>query len=295
MSELTVLREIDPAARVARDVKIGPYCVVGPHVTIGPGTVLARRVSILGNTIIGSGNVIGEGSVLGAIPQDLKYVGGDTLLIIGHRNHFGSNVTVHLGTESGGYLTRIGDGNFFNDIAHVGHDCHIDNNVYLGINTMLAGHIRMYTGARLDDFSGLHQFVTLGKYSRIRRRTPCRRDVPPYADFGIVDQNNPLDAPAVLGLNEEGLRAAHLSPDAEKELRAAFNELFDDESALQTKIEQLVNMGVEGEAEALCEFCQRSLRGQYGRYREAFRGKEPPEAVRYLPPEVLAKIRRLIP
>ena len=86
MTEVTVIREIDPSARVAANAEIGPYCVVGPRVTIGPLTVLVRRVSITGNTEVGSQNVIGEGCVLGAAPQDLKYVGGATLLRIGHRN-----------------------------------------------------------------------------------------------------------------------------------------------------------------------------------------------------------------
>jgi UDP-N-acetylglucosamine acyltransferase len=282
MADVPVLREIDPAARVSPDAVVGPYCVVGPHVTIGPGTVLARRVSITGRTSIGSGNRIDEGCVLGARPQDLKYAGGPTLLVIGHRNHFGREVTIHIGTESGGHLTRIGDDNVLMHGCHVAHDCYVDDHVLLGRSVLLAGHIHVETGAVIEDLCGLHHFVTIGRYARVGAHTPVRRDVPPYTDFRGRDHDW-AGAPAVCGVHEEGIRAARLRPDVERELRYALRELFDDESALQTKIEQLVNLGVEAEAARLCEFCNRSLQGVYGRYRELYRGKMPPEAAKYLP------------
>jgi len=284
MSDVSVLREIDPAALIAPDAVVGPYCVVGPQVTIGPGTVLRRRVVITGHTSIGSANVFCEGCVLGSQPQDLKYAGGPTLLVIGHRNRFGRDVTAHIGTESGGYVTRIGDDNLLMDGCHVAHDCYLDDRVRLGRSVLLAGHIRVQTGAVIEDLSGLHHFVTIGRFARVGAHTPVRRDVPPFADFRSLDHDW-SGPPSVRGPHEAGLRAAGLTPDEEKELRFVLRELFDDESALQTKIEQLVNMGVEGEAAALCEFCNRSLQGIYGRYRERFRGKVPPEAEKYLPPE----------
>jgi UDP-N-acetylglucosamine acyltransferase len=282
MSDVSVLREIDPAARIAPDAVVGPYCVIGPEVTIGPGTVLRRRVSITGRTTVGSGNRIDEGCVLGAEPQDLKYGGGLTLLIIGHNNRFGREVTAHIGTEPGGYLTRIGDDNVLAEGCHVAHDCYVDDHVQLGRSVLLAGHIHVQTGAVIGDLCGLHHFVTIGRYARVGPRTPVRRDVPPFTDFRSDSEDGPAQ-PAVVGIHEAGVRAAALKREEEKELRLVLRELFDDESALQTKIEQLVNMGVEGAAARLCEFCNRSLQGVYGRYRELFRGKAPPEAKRYLP------------
>ena len=291
MTDVAVLREIDATARIAPDAVVGPYCVVGPNVTIGPGTVLSRRVTLIGNTSVGSGNVIGEGCVLGSNPQDLKYAGGPTLLTIGHRNRFGREVTAHIGTEAGGYLTRIGDDNVLADGCHVAHDCYVDDRVHLGRSVLLAGHILVQCGAAIEDLSGLHHFVTVGRYARIGPHTPVRRDVPPFTVFGGLDRDWSVP-PAVRGVHEAGIAAAGLRAEEEKELRYALGELFDDESALQTKIEQLVNMGVDGEAARLCEFCNRSLQGVYGRYRELYRGKLPPEANRYLPRDGGIDLRR---
>lgn len=282
MSDLAVLSEIDPAARIAPDARIGPFCVIGPQVTIGPRTVLRRRITVMGKTTIGTGNDIEEGCVLGAQPQDLKYGGGPTLLVIGHRNKIGRSVTAHVGTEVGGYVTRIGDDNVLDSACHVGHDCFIDNHVYLGRHVQLAGHILIQTGAIVEEFAGLLQFTTIGRYSRVGSRTPVRRDVPPYTLFQGHDNDW---SPAVRGIHENGIAAARLTTIEESELRRVLHELFVDEAALQTKIEHVMSMGVEGEAAALCEFCQQSLQGKYGRYREAFRGKVPPEAIEYLPPQ----------
>jgi UDP-N-acetylglucosamine acyltransferase len=284
MTDLSVLCEIDPAARIAPDATVGLYSVIGPNVTIGPGTAVGRRVTIVGHTHLGSGNVIGEGCVLGAAPQDLKYAGGPTMLHVGHRNRFGREVTVHIGTESGGALTRIGDDNILMDGCHVAHDCFVDDRVYLGRSVLLAGHIRVQTGARIEDLSGLHHFVTIGLFALVGPHTPVRRDVPPFTDFRSFDHDWE-SPPSVCGVHEAGIAAAGLPREQEKELRFALKELFDDESALQTKIEQLVNMGVEGEAARLCEFCLRSLQGLYGRCREVYRGKVPPEARRHMSPE----------
>ena len=289
MSGVAVLREVDHLARVAPTAQIGPYCVVGPHVTIGPHTVLERRVVVRGHTTIGSNNFLAEGCVLGEAPQDLKYAGGTTLLTIGHRNRFGRRVTAHIGTETGGYLTRIGDDNTLRDGCHVAHDCYLDDHTTVGRNVLLAGHIRVQTGAVLDDMSALHHFVTIGRYARVGRYMPVRRDVPPYTRFEGLDGDV---TPSVRGIHEEGLQAAGLSMDDESELRRALGELFSEETALQTRIEQLVNQGVEGEVAFLCEFCQQSLQGVYGRHREQYRGKVPPEAMQYLPVEIRQAIRR---
>lgn len=289
MKSITVLREIDPSARVAPSAVIGPYCIIGPHVTIGPDTVLQRRVCVTGHTIIGQGNHIGDGCVLGAVPQDLKYAGGVTLLVIGHRNRFGRNVTAHIGTENGGYLTRIGDGNTLMDGCHIGHDCFIDDRTTLGKQVLLAGHIRVHDGAMLEDLSAVLQFCTIGQYSRVKRRVPVRRDVPPYTVFGCKGDET---TPSVAGMHDHGIAAARMSTDNEKELRSALADLFYNEAALATKIEHLVNLGVEGEVANLCEFCKRSLQGTYGRHREIYRGEIPPEVDQFMPSEWKSLVRR---
>ncbi len=289
MPDVEITRQVDPSAKVAPDAKVSAYCVIGPNVTIGPGTVLRRRVCVRGHTTIGSENIFAEGCVIGDEPQDLKYAGGPTLLIIGHRNRFGRNTTVHVGTETGGHLTHIGDDNVFQQGCHIAHDCYVHDKSYFGRNVLVAGHICVETGAVVEDHAGIHQFSTIGRYCRIGPCTPVRRDIPPYIDF-YCDQTG--KSPAVRGVHEAGIKAAQLAPDEEKELRHILGELFDDDTALETKIEQLEKLGVEGEAAAVCEFCRRSLRGVYGRYRELFRGGAPPEAELFLPPQQLADIRR---
>jgi len=292
MAKLEVIREIHPSARVASDARIGPYCVIGPDVTIGPGTVLGRHVTVIGRTTIGSGNVIADGCVLGNTPQDLKYRGAGTMLVIGHSNKIGRNVTMHIGTEPGGYVTRVSDENVLLEGCHIAHDCFVDSHVYLGRSVQLAGHILVQSGAVLEDLVGVHHFVTIGRYARIGPRTPVRRDVPPFTNFFSEDYG--WTSPAVRGVHEKGINAAGLKRDEEAELRRALSELFEDEAALQTKIEQLENLGVEGEAAALCEFCQQSLQGRFGRIRESYRGQVPPEAAELLPPEKLAEIQRTL-
>lgn len=291
MSDIKVLREVDPSARVSSDVVIGSRCVVGPSVTIGPGTVLGDCVTVVGHTTIGSGNMIGDGCVLGARPQDLKFAGSPTLLIIGHRNTLGPNVTAHIGTEFGGYLTRIGDDNDLQANSHIAHDCYVDDRTVLASYVMLAGHVHVCTGAVLGEWSGAHHFVTIGRYAMVGPYTPARRDVPPFTNFcGHKDELTP----SVRGVHEAGIAAAGLSEEEEKDLRRALGELFDEDAALQTKIEQLVNLGVEGEVEHLCEFCQHSLQGVFGRYRERLRGQIPPEAEKYLTTEQMAEARRAL-
>jgi UDP-N-acetylglucosamine acyltransferase len=267
---------------------------VGPHVTVGAGTVLSRRVTVLGHTTIGRDNLIGEGCVLGADPQDLKYSGGPTRLVLGSRNRLGREVTLHIGTETGGALTRVGDDNLLMDGCHVAHDCYVDDRVVLGRNVLLAGHIRVQTGAVIEDFCGLHHFVTIGRFSRVGAYTPVRRDVPPFTAFRGMDHDWDTP-PAVRGVHEQGIVSAALSSEEEKELRYALAELFDDEAALQNKIEQLANLGVEGEAALLCEFCTRSLKGVYGRSRELLRGQLPPEAAEFASPDGGQDTRRPTP
>lgn len=294
MTDITVLREIDPLARVSADARIGPFCVIGPQVTIGPGTVLVGRVTVLNHTTIGSGNYIDEGCVLGAEPQDLKYKGHPTLLQIGHRNRLGRQVTAHIGTETGGFLTRIGDDNVLLDGSHIAHDCFVDDRTHIGRQALLAGHIKVETGAVVGDLVGVHHFVTIGRFAKVGDRTPVRRDVPPYTIFDSIEYDW-ATPPAIRGIHEAGIRSARLTREHENELRAALHELFDDDTALQTKIEQLVSMGVEGEVAELCQFIHRSLQGLYGRHRELYRGKAPPEAVKYLPAELKAALRRTLP
>src|SRR5690554_1124704 len=119
---------VDPNARIADDVEIGPFCVVGPDVEIGPGCTLSTHVTLLGRTTIGSGNTFYPNCSVGIPPQDKKYRGGNTSLEIGNNNSIRENVTIHTGTEKGGGVTRIGSGNLLMVNAHIAHDVILGNN-----------------------------------------------------------------------------------------------------------------------------------------------------------------------
>ena len=287
--DLTVTREIAPEAKVSPDARIGPFCVIGPEVAIGAGTVLDHRVTVMGRTRIGRDNHIATGCVLGAAPQDLKFLGRTTWLIIGDRNRLRSNVTAHVGTEEGGYLSRIGDDNVLETGAHVAHDCYVDDRTHLGVCVMLAGHVRVETGAVVGDYTGAHHFTTIGAYARVDPRTPVRRDVPPFTVFSSQGYYN---APAtVCTVNEQGLAAADISDSDREGVRDAVRRLFEDEAAMAVAVAALADKpDLPAPVEQLLGFCQRVQEGRFGRCREAFRGRIPPETLQHLPPEALAQI-----
>jgi len=292
-ADVTVTREIAQGARVHPSARIGPFCTIGPDVVIGAGTVLSARVRVWGKTIIGRDNLIQDGCVLGSVPQDLKYRGRSTWLLIGDRNHFGPNVTAHVGTEEGGFLTRIGNDNVLDAGAHVAHDCFVDDRTHLGRGVLLAGHIRVEDGAVIEDLTGAHHFTTIGRFSRVASRTPVRRDVPPYTVFSSLGYYTA--PPAVRGVHEPGLTRAGLSEQEKPALRSAIRYLFADQdhrdpeapgprAALVVKLEELCSRGAICEpVRQLSEFCRRTLAGRFGRYREIFRGRIPPETRTYLP------------
>ncbi len=289
MTDVRVRSEIAPGARIDPTAVIGQWCVIGPGVSIGAGTRLADRVTVVGRTTIGRDNSIGNASVLGGEPQDLKYAGGETYLLIGDRNRIGRKVTVNRGTEVGGWVTYIGSDNRLDDACHVAHDCFVYDHTHLGWQVLLAGHIVVQTGAVIKEMTGVHHFARIGRYARVGARTPVRRDVAPYVDYFGEDYYE--SAPRVRGLHEAGIAAAHLTEAAEAKLREVFRWLFEDESAMAVKLDQLDDRGtLVPEVACVGQFCRESLAGHYGRYREQFRGQIPPEADELLSPELRAEI-----
>ena len=275
--DLTVIQEIADEAKIAPDVSIGPCCVIGPEVVIGSGTVLGCRVTVAGRTTIGADNVIQDGCVLGVAPQDLKSHGRPTHLLIGDRNRFGPNVTAHVGTEAGGDLTRIGSDNVLEAGAHVAHDCYVDDRTHIGPAVLLAGHIRVETGAVLEEMVGVHHFTTIGRFSRVGARTPVTHDVPPFVFFTSAGYYT--TPPSVRGIHEQGLAAAGLSQPEAEALREAFRRLFEDKRGRIVKVRELLGQADQVEpVRILCESCLRSLTGRFGRHRERYRGRTPPEA-----------------
>jgi len=191
---------IDPSAEIAEDVEVGPFCVIGPQVKIESGCRLLNNVTILGRTTIGKDNVFFPNSVIGAAPQDKKFKGETTELTIGNANVFREAVTIHVGTEKGGGITRVGDNGLYMVNAHIGHDATIGNAVVLSNNVMIAGHVVCENNVAIMGGVGIHHFVTIGEGAYVGPYSRIHYDNPPFCKVDGADM--------VRGLNEVGLRRA---------------------------------------------------------------------------------------
>lgn len=220
---------VDPAARIGAGAVIGPYCVVEADVEIGPGTRLGPHVVVHGGTVLGRDNVVGAGAILGMEPQDFKYQGEPTQLIIGHRNRIGAYVTISRGTPAGRGATRIGNDNYLMAMVHVGHDCHIGDRVTLTQGVGLSGMVTVEDQAVLGGMAGVHQFVRIGRLAMVGGMTKVTMDVPPFV---LVDGH-----PArVRGINSVGLERAGISSERRTEIKRAFRLLYRDSRNLQEAV-----------------------------------------------------------
>ncbi len=197
---------VDPKAELASDVEVGPYCMVGPFVKIGEGTRLLSHVVVEGWTTIGKNNVFFPFSVIGAIPQDLKYKGEKTEVIIGDHNVIRESVTINLGTVQGIAKTTVGDHNLLMAYVHLGHDCVVKNHTILANSVGLAGHVTVEDFANIGGMVGVIQFITIGPNAYIGGRSTVDRDVPPFC---IVVGERPceLKGANIIGLRRKGMKA----------------------------------------------------------------------------------------
>lgn len=199
MSTIHSTAVVDPAARIDESVSIGPYAVIGPGVSLGAGTTVGAHCVIEGQTTIGRDNRIFQFASLGAAPQDKKYAGEPTQLVIGDRNTIREFCTFNTGTSQDRGVTTIGDDNWIMAYVHIAHDCVVGNHTVLANNATLAGHVTVGHHAIIGGLTGLHQFTKVGAHVMAGFASHISQDVPP---FMMVD-GNPL---AVRGFNLEGLR-----------------------------------------------------------------------------------------
>lgn len=193
---------IEPGAVIGPDCRIGPFCIVGPKVVLGRGVELKSHVVVTGQTEIGDDTVVFPFTTLGEIPQDLKFRGEATRLVIGARNRIRENVTMNTGTEGGGGVTRVGDDGLFMAGSHVAHDCQIGNHVILVNNAALAGHCVLEDEVIIGGLSGVHQFVRIGRGAMIGAVTMVTADVIPH---GLVQgPRGALDGLNLVGLKRRG-------------------------------------------------------------------------------------------
>ena len=247
---------IASGAEIDREARIGPYCVIGQHVVIGPGCELFSHVAIDGHTRIGANNRIFPFASLGHQPQDLKYKGEPSQLIIGDNNTIRENVTINLGTEGGGMVTRVGNGNLIMAYAHVAHDCALGNGIVLANCATLAGHVHVHDGAIIGGLAGVHQFVRIGSNAMIGGACAVNKDVPPFCMCTGGYRAG------LSGLNLVGLRRNGVASDSVTRLKQLYRILFqgkmDKESRL-SKAESFVD--ADEMARELVEFVRQATRG----------------------------------
>ena len=246
---------IDPGAKIAADVTVGPYTVIGADVEIDVGTWIGPHVVIRGPTRIGRENRIFQFSSLGDEPQDKKYAGEYTLLEIGDRNLFREHVTVNRGTVQGGGATRIGSDNWIMVGVHIAHDCMVGNHTIFANNASLAGHVTVEDHVILGGFTLVHQFCVIGAHCFTAMGSVIPKDVPPY-----VLVSGHMARP--YGLNVEGLRRRGFEAEVIRELRRAYKLLYKSGLTVEQAVGQLREMVAQTPAVGpLVEFIARSSRG----------------------------------
>jgi len=223
---------ISPKSHISKNVNIGPYCIIDENVYLDDECKLISHVHITGRTKIGKNNIFYPFSSIGTIPQDLKYSGEPSELIIGDNNVFREGVTVNPGTKGGGMITRIENNCLFMVGCHIAHDCQISSNVIMSNNATLAGHVKIYENVIIGGLCGIHQFVSLGKYSMIGGMSGVGLDIIPYGLYtGIRGK--------LRGLNLIGLKRKGVEKKTIKKIQENFNKIFDNTNPILTNIKNL--------------------------------------------------------
>src|SRR5215470_10245413 len=222
---------VAPGATLADDVSIGPYCVIGEEVVLGPGVRLIAHVVVDGRTTIGDRTRIFPFASIGLEPQDLKYRGEKSSLVIGGHNTIREHVTMNPGTEGGGMVTRVGDHNLFMVGVHVAHDCQIGDHVIMANNATLAGHVVVEDYALLGGLSAVHQFVRIGRYAMIGGMSGVERDVIPYGQ--VMGDRARLTGVNIIGMQRRGFSREDIQG-----LRNAYQFLFSSDGTLSDRVDE---------------------------------------------------------
>ncbi|MCV2881130.1 acyl-ACP--UDP-N-acetylglucosamine O-acyltransferase [Actibacterium sp. XHP0104] len=223
---------IEDGARIGPNVTIGPFCLVGPEVSLAAGVTLKSHVVVTGNTSVGEDTVVFPFASIGEIPQDLKFAGEKTSLVIGKRNRIREHVTMNTGTEGGGGVTRVGDDGLFMAGCHIAHDVTVGDRVIVVNQSAVAGHCVIEDDVIIGGLSGIHQWVRIGKGAIIGALSMVTNDVIPY---GLVQApRGRLDGLNLVGLKRKGVARADITA-----LRAAFQELAQGEGTFLQRAKRL--------------------------------------------------------
>ncbi|MDG1102818.1 MAG: acyl-ACP--UDP-N-acetylglucosamine O-acyltransferase [Ascidiaceihabitans sp.] len=232
MSNIHPSSVIEDGAQIDPSAVIGPFCLVGSDVTIGPDVELKSHVVVKGRTVIGEGTVVFSFAVIGEIPQDLKFKGEQSGLVIGKRNRIREHVTMNAGTEGGGGMTKIGDDCLFMAGCHIAHDAIIGDRVIIVNSAAIAGHCILEDDVIVGGLSGIHQFVRIGRGAIVGAVTMVTNDVIPY---GLVQApRGALDGLNLVGLKRRGVARVDITA-----LRAAFQMLAQGDGTFHNRVERL--------------------------------------------------------
>ena len=224
---------VSPKAELGNNIFIGPYCIINENVKINDNCKFLANVYMEGNTTVGANCTFYPFSTIGTMPQDLKYKGEKSELMIGNNNTIREHVTINPGTSGGGLITSIGNNCLLMVGCHVAHDCKIENNVILVNNASLAGHVIVEDFAIIGALSGVHQFCRIGKHSMIGAMSGIDSDVIPY---GTVLGNRAF----LSGLNIIGLKRRGFSKDIIQDLKKAYGVLFvSNEGTISDRIKEV--------------------------------------------------------
>ena len=246
---------VAPGAELDSGVRVGPYTVIGPHVRIGRETQVGPHAVIEGRTTIGRHNHIFQFASVGAVPQDKKYAGEDSQLIIGDHNTVREFATLQPGTTGGGMITRVGDYNLLMVYSHVAHDCALGSHIVMANSANLGGHVTIEDFAVIGALAGIHQFARIGESAIIGAGAMVSLDVPPYC----MAQG---DRAYLFGLNLIGLKRRGFTTAQLETLKKAYRALFSEGEPFKQALARVSQEYGDGpEVVHLVEFISRSQRG----------------------------------
>jgi UDP-N-acetylglucosamine acyltransferase len=246
---------VDPRAKLADDVEVGPYSVIGENVELAPGVVVGSHVSLMGRTRIGSRTRISPFAVIGGEPQVLGASGENTALVIGEDNVIREFSSIHVGSPGGGGCTRIGNGNFILNNVHIAHDCRIGDCCVLASFSALAGHVVLEDHVVFGAMTGVHQFVRIGESAFTAANSMVSKDAVPFSKVAG-------DRARFAGLNTVGLRRRGFSDEKVAVLRHAFHILFSSKLRLELAADLVKReCGDAPEVAHLLRFIHESERG----------------------------------